>query len=94
MNWLNKLEKRFGKIAIKNLMINIVSINAGVYVMLLVRPDLYDKLILNPSMIMKGGLETHHLCFYSTSSITFVDPSNFVHELFNWKFPRAGMGKL
>lgn len=54
MNWLNKLEKRFGKIAIKNLMMNIVSINAGVYVMLLVRPDLYDKLILNPSMIMKG----------------------------------------
>jgi hypothetical protein len=54
MNWLNKLEKKFGKFAINKLMLDIVSINAGVYMMLLIKPALYDKLILDPSMVMRG----------------------------------------
>lgn len=54
MNWLNKLEKKFGNIAIKNLMMDIVAINAGIYMMLLIKPDLYDILILDPSRVMSG----------------------------------------
>jgi len=54
MEWLNKLERKFGNIAIKNLMMSIVSINVGAYFAIRIKPELYYTLILDPSMVMKG----------------------------------------
>jgi hypothetical protein len=54
MNFLNKLERRFGKFAIKNLMLYIVIANAIVYVFASADPSIVFKFYLIPSFVMKG----------------------------------------
>ncbi len=54
MNLLNKLERKFGKYAIPNL-INYILIGYGIgYVILLLAPSLYPYLTLSPSLVVKG----------------------------------------
>ena len=97
MNWLNKLEKKFGKISIKNLMMDIVSINAGVYVMLLIKPALYDSLILDPSMVMRGEVwrlitfifippQTSILWIFLILYMSFIIGSSLEQEWGSFKF--------
>lgn len=56
MNLLDKLERKFGKLGIKNLMLYIVTANAAVFLLMIVDPEktLYYKLALDPAMVMKG----------------------------------------
>ncbi|GAB6167874.1 hypothetical protein JCM1393_03340 [Clostridium carnis] len=56
MNWLNKLERKFGNICIKNLMLYIVLLNAFVFFLTYASNnyDFLNKLILNPQLVMKG----------------------------------------
>ena len=56
MNWLNKLERKFGKYYIHNLMFFIVMITAFVYVLYNVNPEMgsISNLSLNPSKVMEG----------------------------------------
>lgn len=56
VNLLNKLERTFGRFAIKDLMIYIIGINALVYILSLAKPEsnAISKLWLDPSLIMKG----------------------------------------
>ena len=60
MNWLNTLERKFGKFAIKNLMMYIVSINFLIFVLMYMLPNgflvLIYKLTLIPSLVLKGEL--------------------------------------
>ncbi len=54
MNFLNKLERKFGKYAVPNL-IKYLLIGYGIgYFIELFNPDLYTLLYLDPSLIMKG----------------------------------------
>lgn len=54
MNFLNKLERKFGKYAVPNL-INYLLIGYGIgYVLELFNPNLYKLLELNPELIMQG----------------------------------------
>lgn len=54
MNFLNKLERKFGKFAVPNL-INYLLIGYGIgYVLELFNPNLYNLLELNPELIMQG----------------------------------------
>jgi len=56
MNLLDKLERKFGRIAIKNLMLYIVTANAAVFLLQMVDPEqtFYLKLLLDPTAIMQG----------------------------------------
>mgnify|MGYP007037151972 FL=1 len=55
MKLLNKLEKKFGKYAIKNLMYYIVMLYALCFAILLFKPELYiDWLSLDASAILRG----------------------------------------
>lgn len=55
MKLLNKLEKRFGKYAIKNLMYYIIMLYALGFVILLVKPEIYSQwLSLNAPAILHG----------------------------------------
>ena len=56
MNWIDKLERKFGKFGIKNLMLYIVTANAAIFLLNIVDPEqtLYFKLALDPVMVMKG----------------------------------------
>ena len=56
MNLLNTLERKFGRYAIKQLIVYIVGINALIYVMKIGMPesDAIGKLLLNPQLIMQG----------------------------------------
>jgi hypothetical protein len=58
MKWLYKLEKVFGRFAIKNLMTYIVMLNAAAFV--LIRLDqtgfAYSKMVLIPQLVFKGEI--------------------------------------
>ena len=57
MNLLNKLEKKFGKYAIKNLMYYVILLYALGFVILLVNPDIYSNLLsLNAPAILSGQI--------------------------------------
>ena len=57
MKLLNKLEKKFGKYAIKNLMYYIIMLYALGFVILLVKPEIYTQwLSLNASAILSGQI--------------------------------------
>jgi hypothetical protein len=56
MKFLNKLERKFGRYAIKNLMIYIVVLNLVVYLMSFIDPTLnyLSKLYLIPQLVLQG----------------------------------------
>lgn len=56
MNWLNKLERKFGRYAIHNLTMYLLGgyvIGYGIYFL---RPDLLNWLTLEPAMILRGQI--------------------------------------
>lgn len=56
MKWLHKLERKFGRYAIKDLMTYIVVLNAVVYLLSILVPEsnLFAKFVLIPSQVLKG----------------------------------------
>lgn len=54
MDWITKLERKFGKYAIKNLTLYIVSAYVIGYLIMKMAPELYFYLTLEPGYIMKG----------------------------------------
>ena len=53
-NFLAKLEKKYGRYAIKNLIIYVLAAYGIGYVLLLTAPAAYSYLELNPALVMKG----------------------------------------
>lgn len=62
MKWLNKLERKLGRFAIKNLMTYIVMLNAAAFVLIyldlyiLQTGILYSKMVLIPELVLKGEI--------------------------------------
>ena len=57
MKLLNKLEKKFGKYAVKNLMYYIIMLYALGFVIMLVKPEIYSMFLsLNAPAILKGQI--------------------------------------
>lgn len=56
MNWLNKLERKFGRFAIQNLTMYLIGTYIIGYGIQLFLPDLFQWLILNPVYIMQGQI--------------------------------------
>lgn len=56
MNWLDKLERKYGRFAIRGLMTYIISLNALVYLLTSVLKVPVNSLILYPSLILKGEI--------------------------------------
>jgi len=58
MKWLDKLERKFGRFAIRGLMTYIVSLNLAVFLLTFMDRSgvLISKLMLNPSMILRGEI--------------------------------------
>ncbi|MCY6484958.1 hypothetical protein OW763_11450 [Clostridium aestuarii] len=54
MHWFDKLERKFGNIAIRNLMMYIVALNGLVFLLTYVNPTYINTLTLVPDLIMKG----------------------------------------
>ena len=55
MSWIDKLEKRFGKYSIRNLMIYLIVINVVGFIMLRVNPGVFPYyLSMNPAAVMQG----------------------------------------
>lgn len=54
MKWLNKLERKFGKYAIRNLMGYIVGANAVVFFINMIDPQVIALLQLHPRLVMEG----------------------------------------
>lgn len=71
MNWFDKLEKKFGRFAIKNLMYYIVGLNALVFMLTLVDTTgvFVNKLELIPSLVLKGEV-------WRIVSYVFIPPSS------------------
>lgn len=71
MNWLEKLERKFGRYAIKNLMIYIVGINALVFILEIINPGgvLTDFFILDPALVLKGEV-------WRLVTFVFIPPSS------------------
>lgn len=56
MKWLDVLERRYGHLAIENLMTYIVLLNGLVYVLMLFEPRYVNTLILLPSLVLGGEI--------------------------------------
>lgn len=54
MNFINKLERKYGKYAISNLTLYLMIAYAIGYVINIINPNLYLMLELNPALVMKG----------------------------------------
>ena len=54
MNFINKLERKFGKYAISNLIAYVLGAYAIGYIVLLINPKLYMMLTLSPADICRG----------------------------------------
>lgn len=54
MRWFDKLERKFGRIAISGLMTYIVILNGFVYILNLLNPAFVYKIDLIPELVMKG----------------------------------------
>lgn len=54
MNWLNKMERKFGRYAIPNLTMYLIGTYVVGYGIELFLPDLFQWLVLNPILIMQG----------------------------------------
>ena len=54
MNWLNKMERKFGRYAITNLSVWLIGAYVVGYMLLLAAPNLLQYLTLEPALILKG----------------------------------------
>lgn len=56
MKWLNKLERKFGRYAIRDLMLYIVVLNGVVFAadLLIPKSNLYGKFVLDPIKVLSG----------------------------------------
>ncbi len=54
MNFINRLERKFGKFAIPNLIMYIMIAYAIGYVLEMFNPDVYGMLVMSPELIVKG----------------------------------------
>ena len=54
MNWLNKLERRFGRFAVPNLMMWLIGAYVAGFVLFQINPDILGLLTLNPYRILRG----------------------------------------
>ena len=77
MNFLDKLERKFGKYAIKNLIIIIIALTSVVYILCnTLNYDLTSKMALSPALIMKGEI-------WRLISFTIIPPStNLIFAVF------------
>ena len=53
-DFINKMERKYGRYAIKNLVVYLLGAYAVGYVLFLVTPTAYSFLQLNPELVMKG----------------------------------------
>lgn len=56
MNWLNKLEKKFGRFAIPNLIVWLIGAYSIGYVLEMVHPEIMNYLNFQPHLILKGQI--------------------------------------
>ena len=56
MKWLNKMERKFGKYAVKNLTIYLLACYGIGYIISFVMPDLLNYFTLEPAMILRGQI--------------------------------------
>ena len=77
MNLLNKLEKNFGRFAIRDLMVYIVGMNGLVYLLSYAYPEnnAINKLLLDPYLIMKGEV-------WRLITFIFIPPTASVFWIF------------
>ena len=54
MNFLNKMERRFGRYALTNLSLNIVLTYAAGYLLYMITPQVLTYMTLEPAMILRG----------------------------------------
>jgi membrane associated rhomboid family serine protease len=76
MNWLNKLERRFGRLAIPGLMYYIIILNAVVYFLMYLDKSgtVYNMLTLEPSLVMQGQIWrlVTYIFIPPTTSLLFI----------------------
>lgn len=56
MNWINRLQRKYGRYGIKDLMKYIVAANALVFVLFLVNPLVIRLLSLDPALVLRGQI--------------------------------------
>lgn len=76
MNWLNKLERKFGRLAIPGLMYYIVILNAIVYFFMYIDKSgtIINALTLDPALVMKGEIWrlVSYIFIPPTTSLLFI----------------------
>ena len=68
MNWISKIERKFGHLAIKRLMYYIIIFNAIVLLLYHIFPPIYSFLTLEPARVLKGE-------FWRLITYVFIPPT-------------------
>jgi membrane associated rhomboid family serine protease len=68
LNWLNRLERKIGRYAVRGLMTYIVGLNALVFMMMLIEPSIINWLELYPAAVLRGEV-------WRIITFTFIPPS-------------------
>ncbi|MFQ9748686.1 MAG: hypothetical protein ACLRYY_06965 [Anaerobutyricum soehngenii] len=96
MNWLDKLERKFGRYAIRNLPLYIVMLYAiGAVLNILTKGSYYYYVALNPYMILHGQIWRllGFLIVPPNASLIFIIFCTDV-LLFDWRIFSTGMGSI
>lgn len=56
MKWMNKLERKYGRYALNNLIFYVIALNATVFILSYLSPQLEELLILYPQRVLQGEL--------------------------------------
>ena len=76
MNFLNKMERRFGRYALTNLSLYIVLTYAAGYLLYMITPQVLTYMTLEPAMILRGQvwrIVSWLLIPPSTQNILYID---------------------
>lgn len=90
MNWIDKLERKFGRFGIPNLMIYVIALSAIGEMIMLVRPELYEYLNLNVDQIIHHGQVWRLVTFLFSPSLIGGASNILLFALIAWVFYSIG----
>ena len=86
MKWLDRLERKYGRYAIKNLMLYIVILNAVVYVLMMIPgTNLINKFILDPQLVLKGETWRLVTLYYPPKCFSYIYHICIIFLLYDWQ---------
>src|SRR5262245_56873535 len=78
MNWLDRLERLFGRLAVPQITLILIAFQVAAYVMAQTKPEIVDRMQMIPGMVLEGE-------WWRTVTFVIIPPfTNVVLAFFGW----------